>query len=163
MQRLTTTAALVFSLAVLAGPVSAGPGTPGHGHDNGTTFSVGEPGDPKKPSRPINVAMREREDRMVFFPDRIEVKRGEQVKFVLRNSGELEHELVLGTAADLQEHAELMKKYPDMEHDDPNAKRLKPKQSGEIVWKFTKAGTFVFGCLIPGHLEAGMKGTIVVK
>ncbi len=53
-------------------------------------------------------------------------------------------------------HAEEMKKNPDMEHDDPNAKRLKPKKTGEIVWQFTKAGKFDFCCLIPGHREAGM-------
>ncbi len=56
-----------------------------------------------------------------------------------------------------------MKKNPEMEHDDPNAKRVAPKKKSEIVWKFTKAGTFEFGCLIPGHREAGMTGTVVVK
>jgi uncharacterized cupredoxin-like copper-binding protein len=56
-----------------------------------------------------------------------------------------------------------MKKNPDMEHDDPNAKRVQPKTSQDLVWKFSKAGTFEYGCLIPGHREAGMVGTIVVK
>ena len=58
---------------------------------------------------------------------------------------------------------EEMKKNPDMEHDDPNAKRVKPKEKNEIVWQFTNAGQFEYGCLIPGHREAGMIGTIVVK
>jgi uncharacterized cupredoxin-like copper-binding protein len=57
----------------------------------------------------------------------------------------------------------LMKKYPHMEHDDPNAKRLALLTDGEIVWKFTRRGTFEFACLIPGHREAGMRGTIDVK
>jgi uncharacterized cupredoxin-like copper-binding protein len=56
-----------------------------------------------------------------------------------------------------------MKKFPDMEHDDPNAKRLSPFNSGELVWKFTKRGEFEFACLIPGHLEAGMLGKVIVK
>ena len=50
-----------------------------------------------------------------------------------------------------------------MEHDDPNGKTLQPKKADEIVWRFTKAGKFEFGCLIPGHREAGMTGTVIVK
>jgi uncharacterized cupredoxin-like copper-binding protein len=140
----------------------AGPGGAGHSHSH-SSFSAGEPGNPKKPARVVNVMMREADGKMMFVPDRIEVKRGEQVKFVLRNGGELEHEFVLATTAENLKHAEEMKKNPDMEHDDPNAKRLNPKKSGDLVWKFTKAGEFEYGCLIPGHREAGMIGTIVVK
>jgi uncharacterized cupredoxin-like copper-binding protein len=140
----------------------AGPGGAGHSHSH-SSFSAGEPGDPKKPARVVNVVMREADGKMMFVPDRVEVKRGEQVKFVLRNGGELEHEFVLATTAENLKHAEEMKKNPDMEHDDPNAKRLDPKKSGDLVWKFTKAGEFEYGCLIPGHREAGMIGTIVVK
>ena len=100
---------------------------------------------------------------MVFMPARLEVKKGEQVKFVLRNNGELEHEFVLATTAENLKHAEAMKKNPEMEHDDPNAKRLAPKKTAEIVWKFTKVGEFEYACLIPGHKEAGMVGAIIVK
>jgi len=57
----------------------------------------------------------------------------------------------------------VMKKFPDMEHDDPNAKSVDPGKTAEIVWRFTKAGTFEFACLIPGHREAGMHGTVTVK
>ena len=73
------------------------------------------------------------------------------------------HEFVLATVAENRKHAELMKKYPHMEHDDPNAKRLTLLTDGEIVWKFTRRGTFEYACLIPGHREAGMHGTIDVK
>jgi uncharacterized cupredoxin-like copper-binding protein len=81
----------------------------------------------------------------------------------LKNSGELAHEFILATTDENLKHAELMKKFPEMEHDDPNSKTLQPKGNSEIVWRFTKRGTFEFGCLIPGHREAGMTGTIVVK
>jgi uncharacterized cupredoxin-like copper-binding protein len=56
-----------------------------------------------------------------------------------------------------------MKKYPEMEHDDPNAKRVAPNKAGELLWRFTKRGEFEFACLIPGHREAGMHGKIIVK
>lgn len=153
---------LVLSLAVLAGPAFAGPGGAGHSHDKGG-FAAGEPGDPKKPARTVVVTMREADGKMVFNHDYVEVRRGEQIKFVLKNMGDLEHEFVLATVKENDKHAELMQKYPEMEHDDPNAKRVATKKSGELLWRFTKAGTFEFACLIPGHREAGMHGKVVVK
>jgi uncharacterized cupredoxin-like copper-binding protein len=134
-----------------------------HGPEHGQETAYGAPGDPRKPARVINVTMREADGRMLFVPDRIEVRRGEQIRFAVRNTGELEHEIVVATLAENLKHAEEMKKNPDMEHDDPNARRLKPKASGELLWRFTKAGTFDFSCLIPGHRESGMFGTIIVK
>lgn len=144
------------------GVALAGPGAPGHGHSHGG-FSAGAPGDAKKPARVVRVSMREGDGKMLFVPERIEVKRGEQIKFVLQNDGELEHEFVLATTEENVKHAEEMKKNPEMEHDDPNAKRVALKKRNEIVWRFTKRGTFEYGCLIPGHREAGMIGTVIVK
>lgn len=129
----------------------------------GEHFSAGEPGDAKKPARVINVVMREADGKMVFVPDKVEVARGEQIRFVLRNNGELPHEFIVADTADNLKHGALMQKFPDMEHDDPNGKSLQPKAKAEMVWRFTKAGTFEFSCLIPGHREAGMLGTIIVK
>lgn len=128
-----------------------------------THFSAGVPGNPKRPARVIEVVMKEGDGKMEYVPNRVEVKRNEQIRFVLKNAGELAHEFVLASTADNLKHAELMQKYPDMEHDDPNGKTLQPKANSEILWRFTKRGTFEFGCLIPGHREAGMTGTVVVK
>jgi uncharacterized cupredoxin-like copper-binding protein len=147
-------AAVMISTAALAG------GT-GHSHDDERAY--GEPGDSKKPARVINVVMQEADGKMMFIPDRIEVKKGEQVRFMLRNNGEIDHEIVLATLDENLKHAVEMAENPDMEHDDPNARRLAPKKSGDMVWKFTKVGEFDFSCLMPGHREAGMTGTIVVK
>ena len=155
----------ILSAALLLGfanaiAAHAEPGAPGHSH---ATFSAGEPGNPKRPAKTMQVTMREMDGKMVFIPDRIEVRKGEQVRFLLRNSGDLDHEFMLATTEENLKHAELMKKFPDMEHDDPNGKRLSPKKTAEIVWRFTIAGTFEFGCLIPGHREAGMTGFVVVR
>ena len=82
---------------------------------------------------------------------------------MLRNSGELDHEFVMATTGENLKHADAMKRSPDMEHDDPNARKLAPKETGEVIWKFSKAGEFEYACLIPGHREAGMIGAVVVK
>ena len=132
-------------------------------HEGHETYSAGVPGDPKKPSRTVKVKMLEEGKKMFFEPAVIEVRQGEQIRFVLQNDGIEDHEFMLASIADNRKHAEAMKKNPDMEHDDPNAKRLSPFNKGELLWRFTKKGEFEFACLIPGHLEAGMHGKVVVK
>jgi uncharacterized cupredoxin-like copper-binding protein len=152
---LTATAAILATHIAMPRPASA--------HEDRGHFSAGEPGDPKKPARVVEIKMFEGSGKMGYEPARIEVRRGEQIRFVLQNDGEEDHEFILATVAENRKHAEVMKKNPDMEHDDPNAKRLLPHGHSEIVWKFTKRGTFEFACLIPGHYEKGMVGRITVK
>ncbi len=145
-----TAGAAAFTIYVLVHP-------PLLAHD-APHFSAGEPGNPKRTARTIMVTMTERDGKMLFAPNRIEVRRGEQIRFVLANSGYLDHEFMIATPEENKKHAELMQKYPDMEHDDPNGRTVKTKQKGELIWRFTKPGTFEFACLIPGHYEAGMYG-----
>jgi uncharacterized cupredoxin-like copper-binding protein len=159
-KQLAVLVAAAAAAAMFGGAAVAGPGPKGHIHD---TFAAGEPGNPKKPARVVEIVMQEGDGKMLFVPERIEVKRGEQIKFVLKNAGELDHEFMLDTAAHNRKHAEAMQKNPEMEHDDPNGKQLKTKTSTELLWRFTKRGTFEFACLHPGHYEAGMKGMVVVK
>jgi uncharacterized cupredoxin-like copper-binding protein len=121
--------------------------------------AFGREGDPKQATRTIRIEGR---DTMRYTPSAITVKQGETVRFVVKNAGKLMHESVLGTKAELNEHYELMKKFPDMEHDEPHMVHLKPGETGEMFWQFTKAGEFYFACLVPGHYEAGMFGTIKV-
>lgn len=132
-------------------------------HEEHAHFSAGRPGDPQKPARVVKIKMFEGSGKMYYEPARVEVRQGEQIRFVLQNNGEEDHEFILATVAENRKHAEVMKKNPDMEHDDPNAKRLLPHGHSEIVWKFTKRGQFEFACLIPGHYEKGMVGKIIVK
>ena len=127
------------------------------------TFAAGDPGDPKKPiSRTIEIIAREAEGKMSYTPDKIEVRRGEQIRFVIKNEGELAHEFLLDSFEGNAKHKSQMEKNPTMEHDEPNGTRLETKKAGEILWVFDKVGAFEFACLIPGHYEAGMKGVVTV-
>jgi uncharacterized cupredoxin-like copper-binding protein len=121
--------------------------------------AFGRPGERAHVTRTVRIAGT---DDMRYTPARIRVKQGETVRFVVRNGGKILHETVLGTKPELQEHYALMKKFPDMEHDEPHMVHLKPGQTGEMIWQFTKAGEFYFACLMPGHFDAGMMGTISV-
>ena len=128
-------------------------------HDDEAT-AYGEPGQAAQVNRVIEV---QAADNMRYTPAAIKVRRGETVEFVVKNTGKLAHEFVLGDAKELKEHAALMRRYPTMEHDDPNMAKLAPGGTARLIWKFTRAGTVEFACLVPGHYEAGMKGHIRVS
>ena len=139
-----------------AAATAAGSHAGGHGHDES---AIGQPGQATRVSRTVQVDMA---DTMRFTPAKVTVKRGETIRFVVKNSGQLKHEFVLGKAKDLQEHYEVMKKFPEMEHAEPNMVTVAPGQTGEVIWHFTKAGPVDFACLHPGHYDAGMKGSIKI-
>ena len=122
--------------------------------------AFGNEGDPKKVSRTVKIDMA---DTMRYSPSEITVKRGETIRFEAKNSGKVTHEIVLGTMKELKEHAALMLKNPGMEHDEPYMAHVAPGQTQRVVWQFTKPGEFYYGCLIPGHFEAGMIGKVIVK
>ncbi len=122
--------------------------------------AFGKPADPKRATRTVKIDM---SDAMRFMPASIAARKGETIRFVVKNSGKLKHEMVLGSMKELKEHAALMLKFPEMEHADPNQIGVDPGKTGELVWQFTKAGTVNFACLQPGHFEAGMRGKIAVK
>jgi uncharacterized cupredoxin-like copper-binding protein len=126
----------------------------------------GAAGDPSKVTRTITIDM---SDDMRYRPASIDVKQGETVRFIVANKGATMHELVLGTKQEIDRHAKAMKSPPPPSahshhvHASPSMVHLDAGKSGEIVWRFNRPGTFEYACLVPGHYEAGMKGTISVK
>ena len=103
------------------------------------------------------------DDSMRFTPDRISVKAGETVRFFVKNGGKMSHEMIIGTLDELKEHAEMMQKMPNMKHVEPNQITLAAGQRGGLIWQFDQPGVVNFACLVPGHMEAGMKGTVIVE
>lgn len=162
MKRLIIASALVVSLVSATGAMAHGDENHGKKEEQqtgGHGEALGKPGDPVKVTRSIQVEMN---DTMRFKPANIKVKRGETIRFLVRNTGKVKHEMVLGTIGELKKHAELMRKFPEMGHADPNQVSVEPGMTGELIWQFSKAGTFDFACLVPGHFEAGMVGKVRV-
>lgn len=120
----------------------------------------GVQGDPAKATRVVHVRML---DTMRFRPDRIDIRQGETVNFLIENAGKALHEFVIGTPVELSRHAELMKKNPGMEHAEPYMAHVRPGGRERLSWRFTEPGEFQIGCLLPGHYESGMKATIRVR
>ena len=131
-------------------------GTHKGGHDE---QAIGKPGVASKVTRTITMDMG---DTMRFSVPNVTARQGETIRFVVKNSGKIKHEMVLGTEKELKEHNEVMKKNPEMEHADANMVTVAPGKTGEIIWQFTKAGKVEFACLQPGHYDAGMKGLVTV-
>lgn len=117
-------------------------------------------GDPDRVSRSLEVVMT---DDMRFTPSAVQVSEGETLRIVVRNAGQVMHELVIGDRDSLAEHAELMVRFPDMEHDEPYMAHVPAGETAEIVWTFNRAGAFEFGCLLPGHYQAGMLANVTVN
>lgn len=145
----------LFAIAFM--PLMAHASGDHHGDHQATT---GKPGNPTQVDRTIEVTM---SDQMRFKPDHVAVTAGQTIRFSVKNAGEQPHEMVIGTLDELKEHAKEMRRNPGMEHKEPNMVRLKGGTTGEIIWHFASPGEVDFACLIPGHLEAGMKGTIDIQ
>ncbi|CAN7490719.1 cupredoxin domain-containing protein [Pararhizobium sp. LjRoot238] len=154
------TAIIGLILAALASPALA---SGSHAGGHGEAMAVGEPGKKANATQTIRITMKETEDgKMIFTPAVFKVRKGQTVTFAIKNAGELDHEFVLDQEDKIMEHKAVMEKFPEMEHDDPNAIRLATGKSGEIIWKFTNDGTFKIACLVPGHYDAGMHGDVTV-
>jgi uncharacterized cupredoxin-like copper-binding protein len=126
----------------------------------GHAGSFGMPGSARNISQTIAIHMT---DAMRFSPETFAVVPGETVRLYIANDGKVAHEFVLGTPGEIAEHEQMMRRMPQMAHTEANAVRVEPGQAADIVWKFSAPGNFVYACLLPGHHEAGMQGTITVK
>lgn len=154
-------------IAVTAAPTAFAHGTKADdaGHDIAMEVVKeqkpwGIAGDPDQVSRTIEVSM---QDSMQFNPESLTIKQGETIRFSAHNEGQILHEFVLGTTETNDEHAQMMLKFPGMEHDEPYMMHVNASQKSDIIWTFNREGRFDFACLIAGHYQAGMKGTITVN
>jgi uncharacterized cupredoxin-like copper-binding protein len=160
-------AGVISALSLAAAPALAHDEKPGanagKAHAHSAMHKEQQPwgiaGDAKAARRTIEISM---SDTMRFSPEKIEVRQGETVRFVLKNRGKIMHEMVIGTRKALDDHAAMMVKFPNMEHEEPYMAHVAPDKSGGMIWQFNRAGDFEFACLIPGHFQAGMRGTIRV-
>jgi uncharacterized cupredoxin-like copper-binding protein len=159
--------ALAIGATLPTAALAHGPAAHGTSHANHHSKAVtkeqkdwGIAGDTSAVKRTVRIEMT---DDMKFTPNRITVKLNETIRFQVMNKGKVLHEMVIGTKKELDEHAEMMKKFPNMEHDEPYMAHVDPGKSADMVWLFNRAGEFDFACLIPGHYQAGMVGKIIVN
>jgi len=141
---------------------------------------IGEKGDPNKVDRVVNIKMYDN----YYEPNVVKIKKGETIKFIVENLGELVHEYNIGTKEMHVKHQPEMQKLIDHEiilgdkidkikmkkmskmdhslgHSHANSVMLEPKKTGELIWKFSKDINLEMACNIPGHYETGMVGNLI--
>jgi len=158
---MTFAAVCLTGALVLPNTVSAGPGNSKGAHHNQAMMG-GKPGKPDKVDRTVTVTLKD----LSFGIKDIKVKNGETIRFVIRNGTDIAHDFTIGTKAVQKAHQKEMLKMMDamskgghgMKHADANAVFLKAGETKEIIWQFAKADHLEFGCNVPGHYQAGMKG-----
>ncbi|MFM9884377.1 MAG: plastocyanin/azurin family copper-binding protein [Burkholderiales bacterium] len=153
-----------ITMVILLAPLAAVAHTEAHTKKSSAAPAMvetdfGRTGDTRRVGRTIVVML---DDTMRFTPGELVIKQGETIRFVIRNRGKVMHEMVLGREEELKAHALLMQKHPDMEHDEPYMAHVAPGKEAAMIWQFTRPGEFLYGCLVPGHFEAGMVGRIKV-
>lgn len=119
----------------------------------------GHPGKAGAVTRTIKIEARDG----VFAPDALTVKLGETIRFEIRNTGQLDHEFMIGDKREQTEHDQEMTAMPGMVMQDPNGVSVPPGQTATLIWTFSKKGNFEYGCHVPGHYVAGMFGRLNVQ
>lgn len=168
----------IFFLTLSVGAFASGQHAGGHGH--GT--EIGKPGKATEVTRSVEMVMIDNR----YTPEKITVKKGETIRFNVRNDGKTVHEFNIGTAAMHRAHQKKMAMMVEhgaigidrihhdkmnvdtggghvMKHDDPNSLLLEPGRSAELIWTFSTDATLEFACNMPGHYDAGMMGRIEIK
>jgi uncharacterized cupredoxin-like copper-binding protein len=156
----TVFAMTVLSLSIALGAAEKHPHATTHEHGHASKHAnFGQPGKADQVQRTIEVKAL---DTMRYDPQTFTVKAGETIRFVVTNVGRLKHEFIIGDPAEQRAHAEMMRKMPGMEHEDPNALNLEPGETKTLIWQFGQAGVVEVACHVPGHYEAGMVAQVKV-
>ena len=140
---------------------------------------IGEKGKLSEVSRTIEIKMYDN----YYEPKEIKIKKGETIKFIVHNYGELVHEfniatkemhikhqpemmkmveneILLANRIDKKKMKKMAKKNHSMGHSHSNSVLLEPNQSAELIWKFSNDTNLEAACNVPGHYESGMVANI---
>ena len=152
----------VLAMAIGALAIAFGPDDEAEGMGMGSS----DPGAASELALPDRTVRVDATDQLRFSPDALTVEEGETVAFVVTNTGVVPHELVIGDEAVQDEHEQEMAggEEESMEEmgDAPYAVDVPPGETVTLVYTFEEAGTILFGCHVPGHYPAGMRGVVTV-
>ena len=141
----------------------------------GSMKMIGMQGNKESVDRTIKVSMYDN----YYQPNKFKIKKGETIKFIVQNKGELVHEfniatkkmhlkhqpemlmmveneIILADKIDKKKMMEISKKNPSMAHKHSNSVLLSPGESAELIWKFSNTVVLEAACNVPGHYEVGM-------
>lgn len=79
-----------------------------------------------------------------FEPNVITVKRGQQINLLFKNMGVITHNLTIDGLK-------------------LNTETIQSGETDELHFTVDKQGEYAFKCAVPGHMQAGMTGKIIVE
>jgi uncharacterized cupredoxin-like copper-binding protein len=95
-----------------------------------------------------------------YLPAALTVRAGTTVSFDVVNADPIEHEFIIGTAAQQLAHE---RGDPHDPHTGPGEALVAGGKAALVRFTFAKPGTFQYACHRPGHYKFGMVGTITVE
>ena len=145
-------------------------------------MSVGKEGKSDEVTRVIKIKMYDN----YFEPNTFNFKAEETVRFEVENFGELVHEfnianammhkkhqpemqkmveseILLGDSIDRKKMAIMAKINKSMSHQHSNSVLLEPKETKDLIWKFSKAQNIEIACNVPGHYDVGMIAQVKIN
>lgn len=148
---------IIFSAILLVGSYAYAVSAAGHAShptQRGDANTVGEPAPAAQATQVIHVTASD--DMRFKFSKPLTLSSGDVIRFVVQNTGKVPHEFSIGDEKEQKAHQIMMRKMPDMVHNDANTVTIQPGETKEITWEFKGDKEVVFACNIPGHYEAGM-------
>ena len=154
---------LAVGASVVAGSVVAASywgqwGGDGHDHDHGAVTATA-PTSVAAAAGVRNVVV-EVDDARRIVPANWQAQQGETVRLIVINTGQIRHQLVVGTDQELAAHVQAMTASGHHGHD--NAVTVEPGQTAALLYTFDQPGEWGIACLESGHYESGMKGAVEV-
>ncbi|MBD1567360.1 copper-resistant cuproprotein CopI [Vibrio sp. S12_S33] len=115
---------------------------------------VGMPAKGAKPDKVVHVLLSD--DMTITFKKAVKIEPNDVVQFVVMNTGKIEHEFSIGSAAEQLKHREMMRQMDGKTHHSENVVLVEPGKAKQLLWHFHGDKNIEFACNIPGHAEAGM-------
>ncbi|MBE4573285.1 copper-binding protein [Vibrio navarrensis] len=119
---------------------------------------VGMPAKGAKPDKVVHVILSD--DMKITFKKEVTIEPNDVVQFVVMNTGKIDHEFSIGSAAEQLKHREMMKQMGNHTHDSGSTVTVQPGKAKQLLWHFHGDNKVEFACNIPGHAEAGMVKSI---
>ena len=94
-----------------------------------------------------------------FRPARLTVVEGTTVRFVVRNTDPIDHELIVGDEAVHRRHERGREPYHPPK---PGEVTVPAGATAETTYRFDRPGTVEMTCHLPRHLAYGMRGEVEV-
>lgn len=128
-------------------------------HPIGAELASTDPGRVLQPSQIIKITAN---DQMRFLPEVVTVQADETIVFEVTNAGVIPHEFVIGDVHVQEGHVKAMEASGDHGDRASYALTIPPGETASLTYTFDKPGALFYGCHVPGHYAAGMKGTISI-